>query len=183
MSVLGGKCCICGYDKCSRAMDFLHLNEDEKEFGIASSNSITMALDKQLIELRKCVLLCANCHREVHYGMTQVPNQNYFNEEIAQQLLQDNYDKKHGKKFFCLECGKQISSGAKFCSDCFIPERKVERPTREKLKELIRVKPFTQIGAAYDVSDNAVRKWCDAYNLPRKKSEINKISDEDWEKI
>jgi hypothetical protein len=35
----------------------------------------------------------------------------------------------------------------------------------------------------YDVSDNAIRKWCDAYNLPRKKSEIKKISDEDWEKI
>ena len=143
MSVLGGKCCICGYDKCTRALHFHHLNEDEKEFGISASNSVTMSLDKQLTELRKCVLLCGNCHMEVHEGITKIPNQNYFDDEIAQQLLQDNYDKKHGKKFFCFDCGKEISYGAKFCSECFSPERKTERPSREVLKELIRNNPMT----------------------------------------
>ena len=42
--------------------------------------------------------------------------------------------------------------------------------TREELKELIRNKPFTQIGAKFGVSDNAIRKWCDKFDLPRKTS-------------
>ena len=64
-----------------------------------------------------------------------------------------------------------------------ISQRKVERPTREELKVLIRNVPFLQIGQKYQVSDNAVRKWCDYYNLPRKKSDIRKYTDEEWEKI
>ena len=40
--------------------------------------------------------------------------------------------------------------------------------------------PFVQIGAMFGVSDNGIRKWCDAYGLPRKASEIKKYSDEEW---
>lgn len=64
-----------------------------------------------------------------------------------------------------------------------LKQRTVERPNREKLKELIRTKSFLEIGKMYGVSDNSIRKWCDFENLPRKKTEINKISDEDWELI
>lgn len=61
--------------------------------------------------------------------------------------------------------------------------RKVERPSREELKLLIRTKSFLQIGKDYKVSDNAIRKWCDFYNLPRHKRKIEKISDEDWKLV
>lgn len=54
---------------------------------------------------------------------------------------------------------------------------------REELKKLIRTIPFTQIGKQYGVTDNAVRKWCDKYKLPRKVSEIKKYTDEEWEGI
>lgn len=84
----------------------------------------------------------------------------------------------------CIDCGVTVSSGAIRCATCAaIASRVVERPTREKLKELIRLFPITQIGTRYQVSDNTIRKWCDSYNLPRKKSEINKYSDIEWEKI
>ena len=62
-------------------------------------------------------------------------------------------------------------------------QRKVLLPTRDELKELIRHKPFTQIGKDFGVSDNAVRKWCKTYELPYKSSEIKKFSDEEWLKI
>ena len=62
-------------------------------------------------------------------------------------------------------------------------KRKVDRPSREELKNLIRNKPFTQIGQFYSVSDNAIRKWCKAYNLPHKREDIKNISNEDWFKI
>ena len=55
--------------------------------------------------------------------------------------------------------------------------------TREELKNMIRTMPFTQIGNKYNVTDNAIRKWCEKFNLPKRKSDINKYSDLDWSKI
>ena len=43
--------------------------------------------------------------------------------------------------------------------------------------------PFTQIAAQYNVTDNAIRKWCVAYDLPKTKKLINSFSEEEWSKI
>lgn len=61
----GGKCEICGYNKCSDALEFHHEDPSQKEFSLSDRNLI---LDWQAIklELDKCKLVCANCHREVH---------------------------------------------------------------------------------------------------------------------
>lgn len=61
--------------------------------------------------------------------------------------------------------------------------RKVERCDRETLKSLIRSTPFTRIAEQFGVSDNAIRKWCDYYNLPRRVKDIKSYSDEEWENI
>lgn len=93
--------------------------------------------------------------------------------------------KKDKKKNYCVNCGKEISSMAVRCVDCY-KKIKIENSInidREVLKMKIRTMPFTSIGKEYNVTDNAIRKWCDKYNLPRKKSDINKISNEDWELI
>ncbi len=66
---LGGKCKICGYNRCVAALDFHHINPKEKEFSI-SSRSVS---EKRLyLELDKCILLCSNCHREIHNGYRDV---------------------------------------------------------------------------------------------------------------
>lgn len=62
----GGRCEICGYDKCLSAMEFHHPNPMTKEFNI--SDRMTTFEDIRP-ELDKCHLLCANCHREVHDGL------------------------------------------------------------------------------------------------------------------
>ena len=61
----GGCCSICGYKKCSAALEFHHLNPKEKDFSLAE---LKMYAFNDVIkrELDKCVLLCANCHREKH---------------------------------------------------------------------------------------------------------------------
>lgn len=64
-----------------------------------------------------------------------------------------------------------------------LTKRTVTRPSRKELKQLIRTKPFTEIGKMYGVSDNSIRKWCDFEKLPRKKKDINSYSDEEWEQI
>lgn len=61
----GGKCEICGYDKCEAALEFHHLNSNEKEFGIAYKG-YTRSLEECKKEVDKCILVCANCHREIH---------------------------------------------------------------------------------------------------------------------
>ena len=68
----GGKCIICGYDRCRRAMVFHHLDPSKKDFGL-SVRGLTRSWDKMRAELDKCVLLCANCHAEVHDNITQLP--------------------------------------------------------------------------------------------------------------
>ena len=61
----GGKCECCGYNACKEALDFHHIDETKKSFGISDRN---IPLDWEIIkkELDKCILVCANCHREIH---------------------------------------------------------------------------------------------------------------------
>ena len=84
----------------------------------------------------------------------------------------------------CIDCGKIINNRSQRCEDCeHKRQRKTEWPQRDELKELIRAQPFSAIGKMYNVSDNAVRKWCKNYNLPTKKSEIKQYSDKEWEEV
>lgn len=71
LAELGGKCAICGYAKLDEALEFHH-RTGRKDFGI-SQQGMTRSWAKIQAELKKCVLLCANCHREVHHGLTQLP--------------------------------------------------------------------------------------------------------------
>lgn len=84
------------------------------------------------------------------------------------------------KESFCIDCGKSIYPGSKRCIDCHAVAQRSTVISRDELKKLIRTIPFTKIGEMYNVTDNAVRKWCDNYKLPRRVSDIKKISDEDW---
>lgn len=61
----GGKCEKCGYNKCVGALEFHHLDTNEKDFGI-SARGYTRSWEKVKAELDKCILVCANCHREIH---------------------------------------------------------------------------------------------------------------------
>ncbi|MBI5465270.1 HNH endonuclease [Candidatus Gottesmanbacteria bacterium] len=67
----GGKCQVCGYNRYQGALDLHHIN-GEKEFGI-SDKGYTRSWKKVKAELDKCVLVCANCHREIAAGITQLP--------------------------------------------------------------------------------------------------------------
>jgi predicted HNH restriction endonuclease len=55
-----------------QVLEFHHLKSNAKDFGI-SAKGYCRSWNKVRSELDKCVLLCANCHREVHEGITQLP--------------------------------------------------------------------------------------------------------------
>ena len=67
----GGSCKLCGYVKCLDALEFHHLDPLQKDFAI-SQYGHSRSWQRVQKELDKCVMLCANCHREVHAGM-QLP--------------------------------------------------------------------------------------------------------------
>ena len=67
----GGRCQLCGYTRCIAALEFHHPDPSKKDFGI-SLNGLTRAWTKVKAEVEKCALVCANCHREIHAGISQL---------------------------------------------------------------------------------------------------------------
>lgn len=126
--------------------------------------------DKANNELDNLRWVCPNCD-------SQLPT--YCNKGIV-----DKNGQTVTRHSYCIDCGKKIYYGSNRCVQCQgVHARKSERPSREVLKHLIRTEPFTVIGKQFNVADNTIRKWCKAENLPSKKSEIEKYSDEDWDKL
>ena len=64
IKLLGGKCCKCGYNKCIDALEFHHTDPSQKDFKLGSGN--TMSWKEYKLEALKCILVCSNCHKEIH---------------------------------------------------------------------------------------------------------------------
>lgn len=67
----GGRCVLCGYDRCVRALHFHHRAPGAKAFGL-SHGGYTHGIETLRREARKCILLCSNCHAEVESGMRSI---------------------------------------------------------------------------------------------------------------
>ena len=153
------KCSICGMEPMWQG----------KELTLILDHINGINNDDRLENLR---WVCPNCNQQL----------DTTNGKNIRKLEKKSFEK---TKYFCEDCGIEIKSKtAKKCPICAAKaNRKTDRPDRETLKHLIRTVPFTTIGSQYGVSDNAIKKWCDSYNLPRKKSDIKKYSDTEWNKI
>lgn len=84
--VWDGKCQICGYNKCPKALELHHINPLEKEHTISSILASCRNWQLLFDEIKKCIMLCANCHREVHENLTQLPlNFHIFDEKLIKE--------------------------------------------------------------------------------------------------
>jgi transposase len=68
----GGRCALCGYDRCAAALAFHHLDPRQKRMNI-SAQGMGVGIDTLRAEASKCLLLCHNCHAEVESGATELP--------------------------------------------------------------------------------------------------------------
>lgn len=62
----GGKCERCGYDKCIQALEFHHIDPSQKDFTISNDH---FKLKEAVEESKKCIIICSNCHKELHAGL------------------------------------------------------------------------------------------------------------------
>lgn len=188
IKVAGGKCVLCGYSKNPSALEFHHLHPEDKSYGLATKGTCHN-IQQDLAEVKKCILICANCHRDVtdgFYTVQELEDKFFFDEEFAKTLIPLTKEERAAREYFCSECGIKISKDASTgkCPTCAMKaRRKVSRPNREELKNLIRTTSFVQIGNLYGVSDNAVRKWCEAYHLPKNVSIIKQYTNAEWEAL
>lgn len=139
----GGKCEVCGYNKCIAALTFHHKDPNEKEFGIAQSG-IPRKFEFIKNELDKCMILCSNCHAELHHQ----ENENILHEK---------------KRLLLLEKEEYLKNGKIVSSD--INKARSKIPTKEKLIELVSSKTNKEICDIYDVGYQTVSKWCKKYGI------------------
>lgn len=164
VDLFGGKCSICGYDKNIAALHFHHLDPSDKEL---DWNRLRLVSWSNVIkELKKCILVCSNCHSEIH------------NPDCSKNLMTDECNKFKYRNRLNIEikptgecpiCNEAVY-GTKYCCEehSVIGRRKVVRPSKEQIKLDIAALPMTQIGLKYGVSDNAVRKWLKRYEIKGK---------------
>lgn len=155
---LGGKCGVCGYDRCQEALECHHLDPTQKEFSFGQSRANIKAWSSLVPELRKCVLLCANCHREIHAGM--------IDEAILQNLPRFNEQyldyKRHPDKALdaCPICGKLKPLQRITCSkECAGKKPKKVDWNQVNLTELISTFPsYEKMGESLGVTGAAVKR-------------------------
>lgn len=160
----GGKCERCGYNKNISALEFHHINSSEKKFNIDGRLLANKKMEELIDEANKCMLLCSNCHKEVHHEGHNI-------ETIKEFLNEEKITKDKIEVFVCKECGKVLSkhNKTKLCSECYLKYsltlRKVERPSAEELSELLKTNSLNKIGKMYGVSHASVKKWGIKYGL------------------
>ena len=68
-SIVGTSCWICKYDKTWKNLCFHHVDSKLKKFGLSSRELVGYSWDKVYAEMQKCILVCKNCHGEIHDGL------------------------------------------------------------------------------------------------------------------
>lgn len=156
------KNCIC--QKCNKKykphlLEFHHLYN--KNFTI--SHHKNKSWEDIILEIKKCIILCGNCHRLEHVKCFHIENKKIY----LKIPIKEKIRKKENKYKKCINCEKKCLSKSIRCKSCagvFKTKDKSKRPAKEQLKQdFINLKSYCGVGRKYGVSDNAVRKWCKYY--------------------
>jgi len=168
VEIFGGKCPFCGYNKCYKAFDFHHVDPSEKDISLATIGFLSK-WEKIIQEVKKCILVCSNCHREVHADfISQDQVETVYNNNLNDIMLKLNEElqkylnkNKNVESNFCLDCSAKIDKRSKRCFSCNkANKRKVkDRPSKEFLLKEVEESNYCAVGRKYGVTDNTIRKW------------------------
>lgn len=137
----GGSCILCGFKDCLQSLTFHHLDPDSKSFDISGSHCKSEKLIEE--ELKKCVLLCQNCHHGIHAGVYSLVGQLDKNIDLP-----FNYSTKLPKKERVLR--DNLAQAGK--------NRRIFEISKEDLEKLLLEMSMEKIGIKLGVSGSAIKK-------------------------
>lgn len=171
-SITGTDCWYCGYDRGYEAravLEFHHVNSETKKFNVSSREIATLKWDKVITEAKKCVLLCARCHREEQIGIIKKEEIDKIYKEKWDTIIVDTtvpiIIRRQKIAKICPICAKAHFRKT-YCSlKCAMKSRRKFEINKEMLEKLIQEKTYEAIGREYNVSGNAVKKRCRLFGL------------------
>ena len=145
---LGGCCSKCGYNNNLSALDFHHLDPSKKEFNLDSRKIANSSLESIKKELDKCILLCANCHREEHNP--KLDKSNY--EILLTKNIKKSFSNPGGS--ICLICNNRFKTitGKKYCSETCRNSLK-NYPNKEQLEnQYLILKNWNSVASYFNIT-------------------------------
>jgi len=155
---LGGKCCVCGYDRCQEALALHHLDPSQKDFSFGAIRANPKNWQALVAEIKKCVLVYHNCHSEIHAGLIEVPvNAPRFNEDFEDyKSLEEKIEELLTP---CPICGKLKPEHLKHCSrECSGRSRYKVDWDKVDLEIELKTKSIVELAEQLGCSDGAIHK-------------------------
>lgn len=147
---MGGECQCCGYKASLAALCLHHLNSDEKEFSIGPKMSTRMLWSEIVPELRKCVLVCKNCHMEIHDNITKLSNYKTFDEAYAV------FDEYMGT---CQYCKNKCRTHSSYCSlTCSRNSQRKIDWSKIDLKDRLKTTTMASLAKELKISPSVLRR-------------------------
>ena len=151
---MGKGCAVCGYNKCQSSLALHHLDPSQKEMSFGSIRANPKNWDKIVLELKKCILVCHNCHNEIHEGITKIPREYVAFDEAKY----GNYIKSLNISQ-CPICDKDKNINLKYCSkDCAARARYVIDWDAIDLKKELKSKSILALSKELGCSDKTIHK-------------------------
>ena len=153
VEAMGGKCQCCGYKTSDKALAFHHIDPNIKDMGFGNTRANPKRWSLIVEELRKCILVCHNCHSEIHAGVRDLPNTySVFNEEFADYSKIEESDE-------CPVCNKSKPAKQKYCSHkcAQTNSRKVDWDSLDLL-QLLKEHSISELEKMLKVSNAAIYK-------------------------
>lgn len=148
----GGKCYYCGYNKCQTSLHFHHLDPGSKDFAISHNGDAN--INKLKNEVDKCILICSNCHGEIH-DKEYVENLNKLEEET----------KVHPRNFGFRKCAVckntfkvEVSNNERKCKNCQLSKVIVLKNKPNLSIEELSTKTSREISEKYNCSPKYIER-------------------------
>lgn len=150
---MGSKCQCCGYDRCNNALAFHHIDPSQKDLAFGHLRANPASWDKIVAELKKCILVCNNCHSEIHAGVRKLPKAfATFNEEYTSFTKVAEYDP-------CPVCKTSKPTSQRFCSPtCASTNRRKVDWDSIDLLSLLKKHRISELEEMLGISNAAIYK-------------------------
>lgn len=153
VAAMGGKCQCCGYDRCHESLDFHHIDPNEKELPLGSIRANPRSWLQIVHELKKCILVCRNCHGEIHYGHRTLP--------IEYAKFDESFVEYKNHPALCDECptcGSPKPAHHRYCSlSCAGRGTRIDW-NQFNLEEMLKTMSVKEIARAVNLSRGGVLK-------------------------